>query len=272
MKMKTCTLPNGEKVFCIDELTAVYIYHEIYDENVYLYGGIEVKDGDIIFDVGANIGIFPRFIATKASNLKIYTFEPVLPIFQVLEANLKDVDADIKNYNVGLGEKDENLEITYYPRNSGESAIIPFEWNTKIDLYVEKYKELVVEDLPIARIVPKFLRRRVVKAIFDKIYSGEQIPCEIRRLSSIIKENNIKRIDLMKLDAENYERQVLAGINEEDWDRIRQIAMEVHTHLKGEENLMVELEEFLESKGFKTYEGEESRETIMGVYMLYAKR
>jgi hypothetical protein len=76
----------------------------------------------------------------------------------------------------------------------------------------------------------------------------------------------------MKLDAENYERQVLSGINEEDWDRIRQIAMEVHTHLKGEENLMVELAEFLESKGFKTYEGEESRETIMGVYMLYAKR
>ena len=270
--MKQLTLPNGENIYYIDKLTALYVYNEIYEDKVYLYGGIEVKDGDTIFDVGANIGVFSKFITTQASNLKIFTFEPILPIFEVLEANLRNVNAEIKNYNIGLGEKNESLEITYYPRCTGDSAIIPFEWDAKIDLYVEKYKETIAKDMPIARIIPKFLRRRVVNAGFKKIYSGEQMPCEIRRLSEIIKENNITRIDFMKIDAENYERQVLAGINEKDWDKIQQIAMEVHTHIKGGENLMNELRDLLEQKGFKTYEGLESRETIMGVYMLYARK
>lgn len=48
--------------------------------------------------------------------------------------------------------------------------------------------------------------------------------------------------------------------------------MEVHTHIKGGENLLNEIIELLERKGFKTELGDESREIIMGVYMLYAKK
>ncbi len=270
--MKQLTLPNGEKIYYIDKLTALYVYNEIYNDRVYLYGGIEVKDGDTIFDVGANIGMFSRFITSQAPNLKIFAFEPILPIFQVLEANVADMDAEIRDFNIGLGDKNEALEITYYPRVTGDSAIIPFEWDAKIDLYVEKYKETIAKDMPIARIVPKFLRRRVVEAGFKRLYNGEKLPCQIRTVSQIISENNISRIDLMKIDAENYEKQVLMGIGDDDWDKIKQIAMEVHTHIKGGENLMNQLNKLLEEKGFNTYEGEESKETIMGVYMLYAKK
>ena len=175
--MNKLTLPNGEEMFYIDKLTALYVYNEIYVDQVYLYGGIEIEDGDIIFDIGGNIGVFSRFISQKASNLKIYTFEPIPAIFEVLQKNLENIPATVKNFNVGLGDKEEEIDIIYYPKLSGDSAAIPFDWERKVDLYVKNYKEAICQDIPIARIVPKFLRRRVVEAELKKMYQGENIKC-----------------------------------------------------------------------------------------------
>ncbi|HUX98659.1 MAG TPA: FkbM family methyltransferase, partial [Candidatus Deferrimicrobium sp.] len=85
-------------------------------------------------------------------------------------------------------------------------------------------------------------------------------------------ENDIDIINLMKIDAENYEYQVLAGIKDHDWDKIQQIAMEVHEHIEGGENLLNNLTEMLEDKGFQVNKGLDCRFSSMGVYMLYAKR
>jgi hypothetical protein len=77
----------------------------------------------------------------------------------------------------------------------------------------------------------------------------------------------------MKIDAENYEVQVLKGINQSDWDKIQQISMEVHEHIEGGKNLLNILATMLESKGFSVKKALEGRFALkLGVYMLYAKR
>ena len=126
--------------------------------------------------------------------------------------------------------------------------------------------------MPIANLVPKCLRKWVVERSLKRMYSEKKITCKLRTMSGIIDQYDVERIHLLKIDAENYEKQVLAGLRDDHWDRIQQIAMEVHTHIPGGENLMEEMIQLLESKGFTVEEGDESRETIMGVYMLYAKR
>jgi len=138
--MKKLTLPNGKIISYIDKLTALDVYDEIYEKNEYLRYGIQVTDNDIIFDVGANIGLFSRYITTKAKNLHIFTFEPVPIIFDVLEENLKNLPAEVKNYNVGLAEKDEITEIHYYPKVSADSAIIEFDWDLKVNQFLRNYK------------------------------------------------------------------------------------------------------------------------------------
>jgi len=270
--MKQLTLPNGECIYYIDRMTAEYVYEEIFIENVYLQDGINVKDNDLIFDVGANIGLFSRYISQKASNLKIFTFEPIPDIFNILEANLKNINAYIKNYNIGLGDKEEKIEFFYYPKVSADSTAVPFDWNKKIELYLENYEDVICNDYPAARNVPESSRKGFVEKILKYLYRSKKIIGTIRPLSDIIKENNIDKIDLLKIDAENYEKQVLAGIRNEDWDRIKQISMEVHEHIKGGENLLKEMSKSLKKRGFEIGIGKESRETKMGVYMLYAKK
>jgi len=270
--MKTLTLPNGDIISYIDKLTALDVYEEIYVENEYLRHGIQIKDKDVIFDIGANIGLFSRFITTQAKNLRIYTFEPVPVIFGILEENLRNLPAYVKNYNIGLAETNKDTKINYYPKVSADSAIIPFDWDLKVNQYVEHYNEIIGKEMPIAKIVPKFLRKKVVRVVLKNLYKAELIDCKLCPLSDLIKENDIDTINLMKIDAENYEYQVLAGIKDHDWDKIQQIAMEVHEHIEGGENLLNNLTEMLEDKGFQVNKGLDSRFSSMGVYMLYAKR
>ena len=47
--MKEKTFPNGMTLYYYDKFTADYIYKEIFEDKVYLYNGLTVKDGDVIF-------------------------------------------------------------------------------------------------------------------------------------------------------------------------------------------------------------------------------
>jgi len=270
--MKQLTLPNGDKIYYIDKLTAIDIYEEIYVENEYLRQGIKVKDNDVIFDIGANIGLFSRYVATKAKNLQIFTFEPVPIIFEVLEKNLRNLPAEVRNYNVGLAERKGITEIHYYPKVSADSAITEFDWDLKVEQYFQNYNETVVKWIPISKIVPKFMRKSVIKKGLKNLYKSELVACKLRTISDIIQENNIETINLMKIDAENYEFQVLAGINQSDWDKIQQISIEVHEHIEGGNHLLHRITKMLEDKGFHVEKEEDGRFSLMGVYMLYAIR
>jgi hypothetical protein len=52
--------------------------------------------------------------------------------------------------------------------------------------------------------------------------------CPGRTLSSVLDGFGVDRIDLLKIDVEGAELDVLSGISECDWPRIRQIVAEVH--------------------------------------------
>ena len=51
---------------------------------------------------------------------------------------------------------------------------------------------------------------------------------KLRRLSDVIREQGVERIDLLKVDVQRAELDVLRGIDETDWPKIRQVVMEVH--------------------------------------------
>jgi len=270
--MKQLTLPNGKEIFYIDKLTADYIYNEIFVEKVYTTHGIKVNNGDVIFDVGANIGLFSQFVTTQASDLTIYTFEPIPQIFEVLVANLEGLPASIKNYNIGLGREEKKISFYFYPRVSGDSTAIPFDWERKVQLYLKEYENILCEDIPAARNVPAEQRKSFVESVLKTTYKGKKVDGRIKTISQIIRENDINSINLLKIDAENYEWEVLSGIKEHDWDKIHQIAIEVHQHIKGGENLVNDIKNLLEQKGFSVSLGDESRESKLDVYLLYGRK
>ncbi len=85
--MKTITLPNGLRVVGVSPTETDVLYHEIFEERAYERYGIEVHDGDCVFDVGANIGLFSLRAAQLGRHLSIFAFEPIPQLFAALEGN-----------------------------------------------------------------------------------------------------------------------------------------------------------------------------------------
>ncbi len=265
--MKRVKLSNGRKVYTIDKHTARDVFKEIYEENYYLRNGIQIKSGDVIFDIGANIGLFSLFASEKVPDAHIYAFEPVPQIFEALSANLANNSADIKVFNIGLADKEGTLNFNYYPRTCGNSSPIPFDYERQLQMILEESRKLWY-----FRIVPFGLRKRMIKKVLNTLFKPVKVLCPLKTLSQVIAENAIKRIDFIKLDAENCEELVLKGIEAGDWDKIRQMTIEVHTNITNGENLVNRLETLLKEKGFSFTLDDKTRFSPYGVHLLYATR
>jgi acyl carrier protein len=96
----------------------------------------------------------------------------------------------------------------------------------------------------------------------------ERVVCRLRSISEIIAEHAIEWIDLLKVDVEKSELDLLAGIEESDWPRIRQIVMEVHD-VDGRLGGIVTM---LESKGYEVTVKQEQWFEQTSNHNLYAVR
>jgi len=114
----------------IDE--PVVIYYEIYDAHsadyigdcMYQWENCTIQPGDVVVDLGANIGIF----SNKASELgasKIYSFEPVKENFELLMLNRP---ANCEPFKLAVGSEDlQSFNISYKADAPGGSSLIKYD-------------------------------------------------------------------------------------------------------------------------------------------------
>ena len=114
----------------IDE--AILIYYEVYDchgggyidDSLYQFNECFIKEGDVVLDLGANIGIFTRFASDKGAK-KVYSFEPVQENFRLLSLNRPD---NCEAHRIAISNKDNDaVQISYKPNCPGGSSIIKYE-------------------------------------------------------------------------------------------------------------------------------------------------
>ena len=72
------------------------------------------------------------------------------------------------------------------------------------------------------------------------------VEIETITLDDILKENNLEKIDLLKMDCEGAEYEIFYNLKEENFSKIKDIRMEFHGLEQG-----IELRDFLKKKGFK---------------------
>lgn len=61
-------LPNGLPVTCVSTLDLEFLYDEIFISQIYLQHGVVLKAGEVVLDVGANIGLFSAFAAQRVGS------------------------------------------------------------------------------------------------------------------------------------------------------------------------------------------------------------
>ncbi len=249
MSLKKMILPNNLECYYLGKEETEYIFSEIFTEQQYLRHGITINEGDCIFDVGANIGLFALFMSKLQKLVKIFAFEPINPIFEVLQANVKlHSIPNISLFNYGLSSSNiQAKSFTFYPNMAGNSTTRPWE----------KLKQREVMNVA--------LNQDMVEYLFQR----QEVTGEVRTLSSVINELDINSIELLKIDVEGEEYEVLQGINPNDWSKIKQIVAEVHDI----EGRIDKIKALLKSNGFNiTVEKNSLIPATLNTFNLYAVR
>ncbi|MBD2455815.1 FkbM family methyltransferase [Nostoc sp. FACHB-87] len=225
--MQKLNLPNNLEIYYLGKEETEYIYQEIFIQQQYLQHGITINDGDCIFDIGANIGLFSIFLSKLYKSLKILAFEPIHPIFEVLQANINLHSLEnISLQNYGLGSENiSETAFTFYPNMSSNSTTRPWE----------KLEQR------------EFMNLALNQDIVEYLFTSQEVTGEIKTLSSVINSLAIESIDLLKIDVEGDEYEVLQGINQDDWTKIKQIVLEVHDV----EDRISQIKTLLESQNFQ---------------------
>lgn len=69
-------LRNGVSLRAPENVDLAFLFHEIWIRRIYAPAGHEIRAGDVVLDVGANVGVFSTFAATRAAQVRVFAYEP----------------------------------------------------------------------------------------------------------------------------------------------------------------------------------------------------
>lgn len=127
----------------------------------------------IVFDIGANCGIFSAFALDYIKSCKVYAFEPARDLIPVIKINCPD-KRRISIFEVAVSNN-----------------------NRPAYLYINKYCQQT-----------NSLKKTSVE-MFSKNLSKEEVKCVV--LDDFVKKNKIKNIDVLKVDVQGFESKVFEG-------------------------------------------------------------
>jgi FkbM family methyltransferase len=153
------------------------IYHPLsYIESNYIDNNhMQIKPKDIVFDCGGFAGYFAVCAAKKAYKGKVFVFEPFMENYKLLLKNINQNNLkNIHPINKAVGERESELDFIYVKKSPSGSGI---------------YNEIRAM---------KGNVRKIICTTLDKIYQ----------------DNEIERVDFIKMDIEGMERSALLGAKE----------------------------------------------------------
>ncbi|MBI4206778.1 MAG: FkbM family methyltransferase [Betaproteobacteria bacterium] len=257
-------LPNGLEIAHLNHYETDYLYREIFEDQCYLRHGIRLHDGATVLDIGANIGLFSLFVTSRCKDPKIYAFEPAPAAYDLLRVNCEAYGANVRAANVGVSDRSKSATLTFYEKSSVFSGFYADETRDReaIQAVVRNTlnSETSVDGESVEQYVAELTADRLRRTTHE---------CRMTSVSEIIRENRIDRIDLLKIDAEKSELDIINGIDERDWPKIAQIAMEIHDPA-GE--AVKRIEGLLAAKGYRCAVERERLLEHSGLFNLYATR
>ena len=256
-------LPNGLWVAQQNEAETKHFYEDIFDHRTYAKHGITIRPGATVVDVGGNIGLFTLFAHYEAADVRVFTFEPAPPMFELLSGNVAEHGVNAELFNIGISDREATAEFTFYPRSSGMSSFHPDTDEEKHNL-----RTIIANQRAAGAGESDELLANYAEELFDVRFEAVPFTARLRPLSAVIAEQGIERIDLIKIDVQKSEHEVIAGIAEQDWPKIQQMVLEAHDG----DGRVGQLVDLLRSKGFRAHAEQDELYVGTDIHNIYAIR
>ncbi|MCP3757019.1 FkbM family methyltransferase [Streptomyces sp. TBY4] len=245
-----------------------FLYREIFVEGAYFRHGITLPPRPVVLDVGANIGMFSLRVGLAAPGARVIAVEPVAELAAAVRLNAELHGLDVTVLPTALGRSRGETPFTFYPNNSVMSG---------------RYAD-VAQD---AEVLRGYLltgddagpgsgdegsggdsrSRSLNRLVTDRLAAHpRRVP--VATLGDVIRDHNLTRVDLLKIDVEKAEAEVLAGLDEEAWERVERVVVEVHD-MEGRLEAVLEL---LRDRGFHVTHDQDPRLALTPCHNVYARR
>lgn len=256
-------LPNQREVVSLNHAETHQFYQEIFEAQLYTKHGITIREGDCIFDVGANIGMFTLFVDQQCKDVAIYAFEPAPPTFEIASLNLALYGVNARLFNFGLASTTSSATFTFYPQSSGMSSFYPNkdeEWEVLRAIMMNQRSGRKRANLA-------YLQKHAQEWLEER-FQAESFRCSLRTLSEVMEEQHVERIDLLKIVVQKSEWEILAGIKTEDWPKIQQLVLEIYDT----DGRVEQTKHLLETHGYAVWIEQAPLFQGSVVYLMYARR
>lgn len=251
--MNKTRLSDGTALYCLRKPEAKMLDHHV---EGYLQHGIEINDGDIVLDIGANVGVFSLRAAQKGPHVKVFSFEPIPDIHEVLDRNAKEYgDGRIVALPVGVSDQNASATFTYFPNTPALSTLHPEQWDNNPGAFKQAVRGTMTnppEGMKWMKLIPPMFSGLIASYL---VKGKKTVKCQLKTLSTVIREQHISQINLLKVDCEGAEWSVLQGIEDEHWPMIQSVVIEVHD-ISGR---FEKVKKLLESKGFTKIHAEREK-------------
>jgi amino acid adenylation domain-containing protein/FkbM family methyltransferase len=254
-------LPNNMAVAHLNKNETDYLYKEIFELQAYIRHGSDIPDGGVVFDVGSNIGLFLAFANQIAERPKVYCFDPNPTVFEVLSANASLYGGDVRLFNLGLSDAVKEETFTFFP---GFSMLSGFYADAEVER--ETIKAYVANQGKVGLADTSELLEEVDGILEDR-FRPQQFTAQLKTVSTMMRELGVEHIDYLKINVEKSELDVLHGIEDDDWQRIDRIVLEIDV----EENLH-RIIALLEARNFDLVVKQDTLLEDTELYYIYAAR
>ncbi len=103
--LSSIRLRNGVVLNSPKEVDLNFLFHEIWLDEFYAPTGYDIGSGETVIDIGANIGVFALYAATRASGVEVSSFEPFPKNAEYFIGNKEASNvSNIKFYQLAIGD------------------------------------------------------------------------------------------------------------------------------------------------------------------------
>jgi len=217
---------GGLELSVIDphERDTKYIYDEIFVSQIYYHPEMRIPKHPIIMDVGSNIGLYGIWAHRRYQPKEMYCYEASPRTFPYLEANMKRLvdpqTTKVHAFNRALA------------RSSGQT--------------------IALHQSPLVSGISTLLDKSKVRWVQELSASDDLITYDVvtSTVSAEMAANRIPALDILKIDVEGYFMEVLKGIAEADFKRIRNIVVEIDYSAEAEV-MPLDVEKMLTARGYQ---------------------